>query len=72
MMVYCYFITIIRDADCILVDEAQFLSSKTIDQFREIVDEMGVPVICYGLRTDFRTQLFEGAKVLHSTQPKLF
>jgi len=47
--------------NCILVDEAQFLSAKIIEQLREITLVQGIPVICYGLRTDFRTKLFEGA-----------
>lgn len=46
---------------CVLVDEAQFLSKNIIDQFREITHLLGVPVICYGLRTDFKTNLFEGS-----------
>lgn len=46
---------------CILVDEAQFLSSGIIDQLREITLTKNIPVICYGLRTDFRTKLFEGS-----------
>ncbi len=50
--------------DCILVDEAQFLSPALIDQLRQITDLPGIPVICYGLRTDFRTQLFPGAQRL--------
>jgi thymidine kinase len=50
--------------DCILVDEAQFLSAAMVDQFRAISRDQGVPVICYGLRTDFRTQLFEGTRRL--------
>lgn len=49
---------------CILVDEAQFISSFLIDQFREITIILDIPVICYGLRSDFRTQLFEGSKRL--------
>ena len=49
---------------CVLVEEAQFLSKKTIDSFREIADVQAVPVICYGLRTDFRTKLFSGSKRL--------
>jgi len=56
--------TAIKDVDCILVDEAQFLSTYLIDQLREITIELGIPVICYGLRTDFRRTLFEGAKRL--------
>ncbi len=46
---------------CILVDEAQFLSALAIDQLREISLIKGIPVICYGLRTDFRSKLFEGS-----------
>ncbi len=47
--------------DCVLVDEAQFLSASVVEQLRRLTLEPGVPVICYGLRTDFRRQLFEGA-----------
>lgn len=50
--------------DCILVDEAQFLAPMIIDDLRRITVEPGVPVICYGLRTDFRTKLFPGAQRL--------
>ncbi|MCB1051474.1 MAG: thymidine kinase [Acidobacteria bacterium] len=50
--------------DCLLVDEAQFLSPAVIDQLREVTRRLKVPVICYGLRTDFRTHLFEGARRL--------
>lgn len=49
---------------CILVDEAQFLPATTIDQFREITQKWNIPVICYSLRTDFRSNLFEGSKRL--------
>lgn len=48
----------------ILVDEAQFLSSLQVDQLARIVDEFGCNVICYGLRTDFKTNLFEGSRRL--------
>ena len=50
--------------DCILVDEVQFLSPAIIDQLWLIKLLLDVPVICYGLRTDFRTQLFPGARRL--------
>jgi len=50
--------------DCVLVDEAQFLSPSVIDDFRRITVRPGVPVICYGLRTDFQTRLFPGAQRL--------
>ncbi len=50
--------------DCILVDEVQFLESKHLDQLREVSRDKNVPVICYGLRTDYKTHLFEGSKRL--------
>jgi thymidine kinase len=50
--------------DCILIDEAQFLPPQVIDDLRRITVDPGVPVICYGLRTDFRTRLFPGAQRL--------
>lgn len=50
--------------DCVLVDEAQFLSPTVIDQFRAIASHRGIPVICYGLRGDFRTHLFDGSRRL--------
>ena len=49
--------------DCVLIDEAQFLSAAVIDQLRALTRD-GPPVICYGLRTDFRTRLFEGSRRL--------
>ena len=45
--------------DCLLVDEAQFLSKAQVWQLSEVVDALRVPVLCYGLRTDFRGELFE-------------
>lgn len=48
----------------ILVDEAQFLSAPQVDQLARIVDEFGCNIICYGLRTDFQTNLFEGSRRL--------
>ncbi|MEE8142158.1 MAG: thymidine kinase [Planctomycetota bacterium] len=49
---------------CVLVDEAQFLSASVVDQFREITRVLNIPVICYGLRTDFRSRLFAGSRRL--------
>lgn len=46
---------------CVLVDEAQFLSRTQVLQLAEIVDELDIPVLAYGLRTDFRGELFEGS-----------
>jgi thymidine kinase len=50
--------------DCVLVDEAQFLSKAQVWQLTEIVDQHNVPVLAYGLRTDFRGELFEGSQYL--------
>lgn len=49
---------------CVLVDEAQFLSRAQVWQLTEVVDARHVPVLCYGLRTDFRGELFEGSQYL--------
>ncbi|GIX37884.1 MAG: thymidine kinase [Silanimonas sp.] len=49
---------------CVLVDEAQFLTKPQVWQLTEIVDALGVPVLAYGLRTDFRGELFEGSQYL--------
>ena len=48
-------------ADVIIADECQFFSSENINQLRRVVDELDVPVICFGLRTDFLTKLFPGS-----------
>ncbi|HBU60489.1 MAG TPA: thymidine kinase [Verrucomicrobiales bacterium] len=50
--------------DCVLIDEAQFLSRAQVYQLGEIVDLLGVPVLTYGLRTDFQGNLFEGSRYL--------
>ena len=50
--------------DWILIDEAQFLSPTQIDQLARIVDDYGVNIVCYGLRTDFQSHLFEGSRRL--------
>lgn len=49
---------------CVLVDEAQFLSKSQVWQLSEVVDQLRIPVLCYGLRTDFRGELFEGSQYL--------
>lgn len=53
-----------RGLDCILVDEAQFLSQHHVLQLCEVADALGIPVLCYGLRTDFRGKLFPGSAAL--------
>ena len=50
--------------DCVLVDEAQFLTRAQVWQLSEVVDALRIPVLCYGLRTDFRGELFEGSQYL--------
>src|SRR4249919_3560713 len=50
--------------DCVLVDEAQFLTKAQVWQLSEVVDQLRIPVLCYGLRTDFRGELFEGSQYL--------
>ncbi len=52
------------DLHCVLVDEAQFLSKAQVWQLSEVVDNLRIPVLCYGLRTDFRGELFEGSQYL--------
>lgn len=54
----------LEGVDCVLVDEVQFLTPKHIEQFREISTDKNIPVICYGLRTDFKTKLFAGSQRL--------
>lgn len=50
--------------DCIIVDEAQFCKKEEISFFVDIVDNLNIPVICYGLKTDFRMEIFEGSQWL--------
>ncbi len=50
--------------DVIIVDECQFLASAQIDQLRAIVNDYNIPVMCFGLRTDFQTRLFPGSQRL--------
>ena len=49
---------------CILIDEAQFLSKEQEKQLARLVDELNIPVMCYGIRTDFQGELFEGSAAL--------
>jgi thymidine kinase len=50
-----------RPLACVLVDEAQFLSKRQVFDLARVADEMGIPVLAYGLRTDFQAELFEGS-----------
>ncbi|WP_427834087.1 thymidine kinase [Actinobacillus pleuropneumoniae] len=49
---------------CILIDEAQFLTKAQVYQLTNVVDKLKIPVLCYGLRTDFQAELFEGSQYL--------
>jgi len=53
-----------RPLHCVLVDEAQFLSKQQVFQLAAVADSLKVPVLCYGLRTDFQANLFEGSQWL--------
>jgi thymidine kinase len=53
-----------RKLHCILVDEAQFLTREHVLQLCRVSDELNIPVLCYGLRTDFQASLFEGSAAL--------
>jgi len=57
--------------DCILIDEAQFLTRAQVDQLAELVDDYDVPVLCYGIRTDFQGELFPGSERLLAISDKL-
>lgn len=59
-----YFTSVKGIVDWFLVDEAQFLTTQQVDQLSRIVDDFGSNVICYGLRTDFKSHLFEGSRRL--------
>jgi len=54
----------LNDINCIFVDEAQFLSREQVNSLGKISDELNIPVMCYGIRTDFQGNLFEGSSAL--------
>ena len=57
-------IRIEKSCDCVLVDEAQFLSEGQVWQLARVADELRIPVLCYGLRTDFQGRMFPGSATL--------
>ena len=59
--IYDTFVLLHSDKDVIIADECQFFTPEQIDQLRQIVDECNIPVLCFGLRTDFLTRLFPGS-----------
>jgi len=56
---------------CVLVDEAQFLTRAQVDELARVVDNLNVPVLCYGIRTDFQGELFPGSARLLAIADKL-
>jgi len=56
---------------CVLVDEAQFLSARQVDELARVVDELNLPVLCFGIRTDFQGELFPGSSRLLAIADKL-
>ncbi|MCK6728343.1 thymidine kinase [Enterobacter bugandensis] len=56
---------------CVLVDESQFLTREQVHALSEVVDELDIPALCYGLRTDFRGELFAGSQYLLAWSDKL-
>jgi thymidine kinase len=56
---------------CVLIDECQFLAKPQVYQLTEVVDRLAIPVLCYGLRTDFKGELFEGSQYLLAWADKL-
>ena len=53
-----------KHVDCVMIDEAQFLSPDQVWQLSQVADELHIPVLCYGLRTDFAGELFSGSSAL--------
>ena len=56
---------------CVLVDEAQFLSRAQVDELARVVDELDIPVLCFGIRTDFQGEMFPGSSRLLAIADKL-
>ena len=61
----------LRPVDIVMVDECQFLSREQVWQLSDVVDDLGIRVMCYGLRSDFRGQLFEGSAALMAIADEL-
>ena len=61
-----------KPLDCVFIDEAQFLTKTQVSELIEVVDELDIPVLAYGLRTDFLGETFEGSHYLLAWADKLF
>ena len=64
LLEFCRREHIVRNVACVFVDEAQFLTQRQVRDLGDVADELGVPVLTYGLRTDFLGNLFEGSQFL--------
>ena len=64
-------VAIEKGLDCILIDEAQFLTKEQVNQLTEIVDFLNIPIICYGLRSDFMLNPFPGSSQLMSVADEI-
>lgn len=62
--IYAYVAGLDKKVYCVLIDEAQFLTKQHVLQLTKIVDELNIPVMTFGLKNDFRNELFEGSKYL--------
>ncbi|WP_024550376.1 thymidine kinase [Siccibacter turicensis] len=60
-----------KPINCVLVDESQFLTRQQVHELSEVVDVLDIPVLCYGLRTDFQGELFSGSQYLLAWSDKL-
>ena len=69
--IFEYINTNFNKVNCIFIDEAQFLTRKQVDQLMQIVIKLNIPVICYGLRTDFQNNGFSGSTRLLEISHKL-
>lgn len=69
--IYEYVDNLDKKPDCILVDECNFLTKKQVTELSDIVDLLDIPVICYGLRSDFKCELFEGSEALMAIADKI-
>lgn len=62
---------LLEPVHCVLVDESQFLTREQVKALSDVVDNLDIPVLCYGLRTDFRGELFTGSQYLLAWSDKL-
>ena len=69
--VYDYVSSLEAKPDCVIVDECNFLTKKQVNELSDVVDYLNIPVICYGLRADFKCELFEGSEELMAIADKI-